>query len=585
MRKKKKKKLVPGHLRRFVPVTARKRIIIEKRAPEKKPIPRWPALLVLPFLALGRAVYASWKALRGGEVRALEAEGRLEQPYLRSRHKVTSRDGTRLTASLWVPEGEGPFPLIIMVHSWMFWRLQCDLLYAASFARRGYAVLTYDCRGWGSSSGQVHCLSPERELCDLQDMIDWVTDPENGFPVDRDKIGITGVSYGGGHSFLIAARDSRIKAAAPMNGWTDLYQALVPNDCWKTPWSIMLFATALWAHRMSPRNPLVGWLKTMLTKWDARALKEELDERSVRFDVENINCPMFIVHSWNDDLFEPNQVLDFYTKLDVAKKLHVSNGIHGFDPGRGDFLAPNRIWDDARRWFDYWLKGDRDNGILSEPAVTFYQPWNGEMGTADNWPPEGVADVVYFLAGDASTNRGRLSQVAPRSEEVPERIVNNTVSSLQSSGPPLVRPAALGLPVPVPPFSVPGDSVAFTTEVFTQEAVMVGAPRVEIYASSSTHECQLNALLVDVSPGGFCRLVTHQAMMKSGLTPGEAVKFEFELIACAHRFEPGHRARLVLCAADPLYVFPSRVPSQYRVAHDAGRPSSLSLPLMKTTAG
>lgn len=148
----------------------------------------------------------------------------------------------------------------------------------------------------------------------------------------------------------------------------------------------------------------------------------------------------------------------------------------------------------------------------------------------------------------------------------------------------MVRPGALGLPTPAAPFSVPGDSVAFTSEEFTHEAVLVGAPRVRIYASSSTHECQLNALLVDVSPNGFCRLVTHQAMMKSDLDPGQTAEFEFELIACAHRFKPGHRARLVLFAADPLYVFPSRVPSQYRVAHDVSRPSSLSLPLMKTLA-
>ncbi len=143
---------------------------------KKKRVPRWLLAAFFPFLLFGRAVYGALKATRGRQVRKLEAEGRLETPYRRSKHRVVARDGTRLTASLWIPEGEGPFPLVIMIHSWMFWRLQCDLMYAASFARRGYAVLTYDCRGWGSSLGEVHCAAPDRELCDLQDMIDWVTD-------------------------------------------------------------------------------------------------------------------------------------------------------------------------------------------------------------------------------------------------------------------------------------------------------------------------------------------------------------------------------------------------------------------------
>lgn len=553
---------------------------------KKRRVPRWLLAALLPLLLLGRAVYGTWKALRGGRARRLETGGKPETPCRKTRHKVMTRDGTRLTASLWLPEGEGPFPLVIMIHSWMLWRLQCDLMYAGAFARRGYAVLTYDCRGWGSSSGQVHCAAPDKEIYDLQDLIGWVTDPANGFPVDGEKIGVTGISYGGGHSFLIAALDSRVKAVAPMNGWTDLYKALAPNDCWKALWSASLFLSGILAHGMRPGNPLVGWFRTMFTRWDPRLIKKDLDARSAMSYVDGVKCPMFIVHSWHDDLFEPNQVLDFYAKLDVAKKLHIANGLHGFDAGRGDFPVPNRIWEDTRRWFDYWLKGEKDNGIDAEPAVTFYQPWNGKMGTADNWPPEGVAGVTYFLRGGAAANEGELSRAAPGDEEPRELIVNNTVSSLVSSGPPMFRPGAIrDLPMPVAPFSVPGDSAAFTTDEFTGEVVLAGAPRVTVYASSSTSECQLNALLVDVSPGGFCRLVTHSAMMKSDMVPGRAAEFDFELIACAHRFDPGHKARLVLCAADPLYVFPSRVPSRYRLAHDAGRPSRVVLPLMKTAAG
>jgi predicted acyl esterase len=548
---------------------------------KKKTTSRRGSLLALfPFFLFGRALVSYWQALRGGNVKKLEAEGKLDVPYHHEKHKVVARDGTKLTASVWVPAGEGPFPAVIMVHSWALWRIQPNLMHARSFARRGYVVLAYDCRGWGSSRGQVHCAAPDKELCDLEDMIDWLTAPENVLPVDPERLGITGISYGGGHSYLIATRDRRIKAAAPMNGWTDLYFALMPNNSWKFPWNALLLMLGAWAHHFSPGNDLMRWMGTFLKTWDAGFLEGEAEERSAIHFVDEVKCPMFIVHSWNDDLFEPNQILSFYEKLKTPKKLHIANGPHGYDAGRGDYLVRNRIWDDTRRWFDYWLKDEKDNGMDREPAVTYFQPWDKKMATSDDWPPAGFEEVLYFLSGEAAVNAGALGEQAPSNNEPSELLVNNTVSSLQSSGPPVLRPNVINnLPIPGAPFTIAGDSMAFTTEPFSGERVLVGTPRVSIFASSSTRECQLNALLYDVGPKGFSRLVTHCVMTKSEMVAGEVEEFDFELIACAHMFKPGHRARLVLCAADPLYVFPSRVPSRYAVYHTAEYPSSVTLPL------
>src|SRR4030067_2340709 len=127
--------------------------------------------------------------------------------------KQRARDGTKLSTSVYVPEGEGPFPAIIMVHSWFFTRWQCHL-YAPYFAQDGYIVVAYDCRGWGTSGDQVHCADPDCELADVEDVIDWLTE-KSGLPVNKESLGITGLSYGGGHSFLAAAPDPRITAAAP----------------------------------------------------------------------------------------------------------------------------------------------------------------------------------------------------------------------------------------------------------------------------------------------------------------------------------------------------------------------------------
>ena len=547
---------------------------------------RWLLFVLLPVTLFAKAVYSVLKAMQHREYKLLEADRKLAvgAPYHRQRRVVQVGEGIPLTATVFIPTGEGPFPAVVMVHSWMGWRIQCDLLYAPSFARNGYVVLTYDCRGWGSSGGQVACAAPDRELCDLEDMITWMCSPESGIPVDPERIGITGVSYGGGHSFLAATRDHRIKAAAPMNGWTDLNFSLTPNGCWKAFWSIFLFIGSIWALKFDLKNDLVRWLKAVVVERNLMAVSEELKARSAIHDVDKVTCPMFIVHSWNDDLFEPNQILKFFEKLDVPKKLVMANGIHGYDAGRGDIIVPNKIWDDARRWFDYWLKDDKSNGIDKEPAVKYYEPWSKKMATAEQWPPENVQNTEYYLRGQHpdAINSGMLVTEAPGNHEASELFINNTVANLQSSGPPVIRPNVFwNLPIPGVPFAIPGDSVAFTTRKLDREMVMVGAPRVNLHISSSTRECQVNGLLYDVSPRGFCRLVTHCAAMRNDMEPESIEELYFDLIACAHRFPAGHSVRLVLCASDPLYVFPSLVPSLYHLFHTAEHPSCLTLPVMQ----
>jgi predicted acyl esterase len=181
------------------------------KAKRNRRIRRLVIFVLTPMLLWGRAIYSVVKAMRHREDKLLEADRKFASaaPYHRQRRVVQVGGGVPLTATVYIPSGEGPFPAVIMVHSWMMWRMQCDLLYAPSFARRGYVVLTYDCRGWGSSGGEVSCAAPDRELCDLEDMITWMCSPESGIPVDPERIGITGVSYGGGHSFL-ATRASRL---------------------------------------------------------------------------------------------------------------------------------------------------------------------------------------------------------------------------------------------------------------------------------------------------------------------------------------------------------------------------------------
>jgi predicted acyl esterase len=540
-----------------------------RRREKKRPVSRMKialaiTLATLPFLPRLAA-------------KAAEMEGK-RKGFLVRQFKLTAQDGTRLSAALYVPDREGPFPALIMVHSWMFSRWQCHL-YAPYFASQGYAVLAYDCRGWGSSRGQVHCCDPERELRDLESAIDWLLQ-KSGLPLAEEALGVTGISYGGGHSFLIASRDPRVKAVAPMCGWTELKESITPRNSPKILWGLGLLLTASWATRMDPRNVLYRWFATVLfRRGDIRDYERDMRLRSCLYDVEDIDTPMLIVGSWNDDLFEPNQMMGFYEKLEAPKMLYIGNGLHGLDPGLGPRWAGKDIWALTRRWFDYWLKGE-ENGILSEPAVRLYKPWKRAVEPEDDWPPADVKTHMVFLGEE----NGAFSMSSRPKGERGELKLKPKLLCFANSGPPVVRPQAFGIPVPGPKREAGEGYFSFTTSPARKDFELLGIPRLRVTINPLQERVQLNALLYDVPPsGGFPRLITYGTATLEGLAPREETAVSLDLVAADHLLEAGHSFRLTLCGANIPFVLPV-LGEGARVIYGNGE-SALELPLREVSAG
>jgi pimeloyl-ACP methyl ester carboxylesterase len=150
-------------------------------------------------------------------------------------------EGVRLTAeifSLKTLAGK-PLPTILMAHGWggTAANFRWD---AVQLANAGYLVITFDYRGWGQSDGRiVLTTTPEkkegrrytaqveelREYVDpIEQTTDWFTviNWAMGEPmVDKNRIGVRGSSYSGGHVFYVAARDPRVKALVSQVGAFD----------------------------------------------------------------------------------------------------------------------------------------------------------------------------------------------------------------------------------------------------------------------------------------------------------------------------------------------------------------------------
>jgi acetyl xylan esterase AXE1 len=151
--------------------------------------------------------------------------------YSVSKVYFESLPGFYVTGNLYRPEGSGPFPAIMSPHGhWPYGRLENTNLVsgpgrAINLARQGFIVFTYDMIGYNDSRQLTHEFGGQREklwglsLSGLQlwNSIRSVDFLESLPDVDRSRIGATGESGGGTQTFLLAAVDSRIKVAAPVN--------------------------------------------------------------------------------------------------------------------------------------------------------------------------------------------------------------------------------------------------------------------------------------------------------------------------------------------------------------------------------
>ena len=123
---------------------------------------------------------------------------------------------------------DGLYPLVVFIHGWGGSNTSIGGGVESEFvpyAEGGYAVLAYSARAWGSSCGATQQTNPEcdgqwnhladirYEVRDTQYFAGLLADElsDDGTPlVDPAKIGVTGVSYGGGQSTMLTSLRNRV---------------------------------------------------------------------------------------------------------------------------------------------------------------------------------------------------------------------------------------------------------------------------------------------------------------------------------------------------------------------------------------
>ncbi len=185
------------------------------------PTRRWAALVVgIVIIAAGVVVF--WP--RAAPLAVASEE--LTVPGARAPWDLAP---VQLDATLYLPP-RTPAPAVIMAHGFGGSKTSVAAD-AQDLARSGFVVLTYSARGFGKSTGSISLDSLDAEVPDARRLVDYLaTRPEVQLDAPGDpRVGVTGASYGGALSLMLAGTDARIDATVPLITWNSLEKSLFPN--------------------------------------------------------------------------------------------------------------------------------------------------------------------------------------------------------------------------------------------------------------------------------------------------------------------------------------------------------------------
>ena len=237
-------------------------------------------------------------------------------------------EGVRLTAELYSPKAAAgkQLPTIIMSHGWggTVANLRREAL---DFAHAGYLIIAFDYRGWGASDSRVILTSPEpskkdgnkftAEVMEIREVVDPLEQTQDIFnvilwamgepQVDKNRIGLWGSSYSGGHVVYVAAHDPRVKCIVSQVGAMDsrpkaqLASAGAEADQYKMAYEEATRRARGEIGYPAPRARVIGNLQ-------GAPIREKLLRYAPVDDAPMIkNCAMLFVVAEKEELFDNAQ--------------------------------------------------------------------------------------------------------------------------------------------------------------------------------------------------------------------------------------------------------------------------------------
>ena len=380
------------------------------------------------------------------------------------------RDGVRLATEVYLPAGDGPFPVVLQRTPYNRRSpgpgSDCDAAVGRYFAERGYATLNQDVRGRYRSEGEFDAM--RQEAADGYDAVEWAA----AQPWSNGNVGMIGGSYVGLTQWQAAGEQPpHLVAIAPhytssdyLQGWT--YQGGAFDLWFAQSWTAQTLAPDTLQRRLKAAGKpaeqvlqevgafvaegrerlLDDWLWQLPLKdfaafhrdgnlaayYDEWLARPGYDDYWAALDVETkyprIEVPALVTGGWYD-IFQEGTIRNFMglrseggsdaarngTKLIMRALCHAcpaDTTAGDIDFGPDNTLDLNAAW---ARWFDYWLKGI-DNGVADDPPVRLFVMAPPDRGTtgggfwiaADAFPLPDAVETRFYLrsGGHANSSAG-----------------------------------------------------------------------------------------------------------------------------------------------------------------------------------
>ena len=571
--------------------------------------------------------------------------------------EVPSFDGAPLDVDLTLPQGGGTsHPLMIFLHGFgnnkREWESLDDDGDGADklrwnshwFASHGFYVLTYTARGFRTAdqpseyqpptpttpngslsapSGTIQIKSREVEVRDTQYLASLVAD---AFPdVDRDRVAVSGGSYGGGESWLQAADPVwddftspplRLQVAVPKYPWTDLGFALAPNGrrsaglpssptgdgfpigTAKASYITGLFARGeqqgqfeegtrttpneegpinvpLWNSRIvglgdpyPAADPIITQARRGLTEFRSAFYQDE------QWDAQKADpqTAIYSISGWTDDLFE---AIESFRMFDYLKALNPRWPVEVSTADVGHARAQNRPaqWQRLNEQAWQFLLSNL-SGAHTEETTVSSQPTLCGSANADS-AQELTATTPEGLS--AGTLRVQYTRGAALTQ----------ASGADDPDGPATDAIAGGLVAPGRPSDgctqsarSPGQQTTGYTArsaPLVQPRVYVGLGRVQVPYVLAGTGATLHARVWDVAPDGTALLMTRGTYRLDTLAAGDADPpagtVRLPLYGNHWPLDAGHRIRLDLQEVDAPTFRPTNIPNALTLA-----PPTLILP-------
>jgi putative CocE/NonD family hydrolase len=515
---------------------------------------------------------------------------------------VTLKDGTRLAARLWIPDGadRSPVPVVweYLPYRKRDFERQRDSGWAEMLVPYGFAFARVDIRGSGDSDGVLLGEYLQREQDDALEVIAWLARQ----PWSNGAVGMRGISWGGFSSLQAAAlAPPALKAIVPQcasdNRYTDdahyVGGALtLDNYDWGAEFKTVLVGPPdpaivgprwrkMWMQRLEATPPILAeWLSHQ--RYDAF-----WQHGSVAMDYSSIQCPVYAVDGQIDSYrdFLPRLL----AHLKVPRKGLMGPWGHKY-PQLAD-AGPGLDWvTEEVRWWTEWLLGV-DTGIMDEPMLRVFmeertaaEVWPrdvpGRWVTEPSWPSPHVQSRTLFLNVDGMSERQGAESV-------------RQIHSQETLGLTKREWFPWNLNIDLPPDQTPDDarSLTFDSAPLPADLEILGRPIASIRVASTEPVAKLVVRINEVTPEGVSWSVSYGVLnlthrdgheRPAPLEPGRHYDVEVPCYFTAHRFKTGNRIRVAISESLWPMLWPSPKPVRLDITAGASR---LSLPVRPDDGG